>query len=245
MSIKTINQTYKTFDEFTKEQQQEIHNKYYDYQYMILWLILLTQQKIIKGAKKMKIKREGKCYRPLILKDRALNNIIFYRDGNILYESKQGCLEHDKNDIVEIDINDPKRANEINLNRTDNYYISVNDYGKYYILYIYVDNDSIRLENKNRIIGYNDNKEIRYQYRHDLIINCKVSEPKIIDGEINYIDKAYNQIQVKTGYIRTYLKKLGIEINNLKNEINTLIPNNNLSKYDIEALLGHYDIIKK
>lgn len=36
MSIKTINQTYKTFDEFTKEQQQEIHNKYYDYQYMIL-----------------------------------------------------------------------------------------------------------------------------------------------------------------------------------------------------------------
>lgn len=98
------------------------------------------------------ISRETSWYRPYNVNGKTLENIVIYKDGEIIIKTRSGWLEEcDENfktkylgDLLEININgEIKRANKLNLNRKDNFILKTKDqYSIHdgYTLFIYVDN---------------------------------------------------------------------------------------------------------
>lgn len=98
------------------------------------------------------IGRSEKWYRPYMVDGKEIENIIIYKNGEIIIHIRHGWIEEVKEnfkskyngDLIEISFDGPvKRANKLNLNRKDNFIFkqktetSIHD-GRN--LYIYADN---------------------------------------------------------------------------------------------------------
>lgn len=144
---------------------------------------------------KMIIKRQAEWYRPYFINDIELKNIIFYNKNGIVLQVKYGFIEeYFKRDIlsyggdlIALGIDTPKKANKVNFDRQDNFYITVNDYtGKKYNLYINTNNINIELSGTEK-------KEISEGYYHIYNIyklTCK-NGCYVIDSKNNEKDSFY------------------------------------------------------
>ena len=98
------------------------------------------------------ITREATWYRPYNVNGKTVEKIVVYKDGEIIIKTRSGWFEEtDENyhtkylgDLIEISIDGPvKRANKLNLHRTDNFIFKMKDeYSIHegYTLFIYADN---------------------------------------------------------------------------------------------------------
>jgi len=186
-----------------------------------------------------------KSFRPLILNGKQLENIIFYKDNNIIYESNRGWLEDNRTDVTALTINDPVKANKINLSRTDNFYLNNKEPHKTgYDLYIYIDNKTVKLSAPKEIIGCQSKTETRYQNEYILNIDCMVQAHKLNSmNELEYFDKPKAEITIHSRYIRTVKTDYGNQIDTLYSQFQNL--NIDISTYDTELLFYNFNVSLK
>lgn len=198
---------------------------------------------------KITIKREVSGWRPLILKGKSIRNIIFYRDGIIKYETKRGWLEHDNQDVLSITIDTPVRANKLNLNRKDNFYMTKNDYGEtVFNLYIYINNIDIAISDSDEFVKIETEKEINYKLAYNLSIPCTVQAHRLNENKnLEYYEsEQITGINIESPYYtRTVIKQLGQKIKNIRKKIDSVLTRHSITDYDIEKLLQIFDFVEK
>jgi len=104
----------------------------------------------------IELTREVNWYRPYFINNKYVQSIVIYKDNEILFSTNAGWFEACKeerlndlkkvyeycflNDIISLKIEEPKKANKLNLLRSDNFYMSTKSYNEVrYILYLNAD----------------------------------------------------------------------------------------------------------
>ena len=198
----------------------------------------------------IKIKRLSNIYRPLYVNGYQIEKYIFYSDGKILFEFGS-CLECEKlGDILSMTITEPKKVNKVNLNRSDNFFITGRreyKFDKSFILYINVNLENIKIEDIPFKERWRDEFKITFYKFKKIILNkpfsyyersldenrkLKYVETQKEKGEIILFDKIKNEkleLGLKKDKIFKQFKELNI----------------NISSYEIEKLLKNYTLIQK
>jgi len=160
---------------------------------------------------------------------------VIYSKGEILYETRSGWLEDNKSrsDIESFEITIPKRANKINLNREDNFYMTGKREWKHdegYVLYLNADLEAITLTEGEWELDWENEYEERFQYIKEIKFKNSL---KIFDGEET------NVIKVWTDFV-TNKKSLAKELEKLKEKFETL--GLKFDEYDWKKIILKYEV---
>lgn len=197
----------------------------------------MTKLSTIKGLKVLYME-DGK----------EISNIIIYGDGKELYKANQpyitivgdNNLECDSKEIIlEGDI---KKANKINLNRKDNYYVldKENKYfsDKSYILYIH--KEEIKINNITEKVALKLKHQINYKKIFNITLKGNIKY-KTYDKDLHdYVSLVKNNVNITQ---RFYSKCELTEYGKKLKEIEEFFKNNkiNITRYDLEKLIDKKD----
>jgi hypothetical protein len=168
-----------------------------------------------------RVGRNASWFRPYIVDGKEIKRICIYKDGEILYRSFSGWLEHNKSDVIALDlVGDVKRATKENLSRKDNYLLKFSDdkngfYQTGYTLYVYADCKKI-----DEIIDWEDEESIHYFTRYELSLSGVIVELDKQDerGERQYKNTEIPKIIMRGDY-RSERTKAGKEIDILNERL--------------------------
>lgn len=169
-------------------------------------------------------------WNPFFCNGRQVNNIIFYNDEGIMFETHHGWFGTGDNKIDSFDLVDEvkvRRATALNkMDKKDNFFVSVaNLYSKdnKYDLYLYVDGNKISLDKEEiKEEKFSDTQIRRYAKRTLTIYNKKID----LEETLKFIQTDFGN---KVENIQNELKELGIK----------------LGSFELAQLLKHYDLVKK
>lgn len=179
---------------------------------------------------------------------KEISNVIIYGDGKELYRSNQSYIDiiKDNNLVynsIEITlIGDIKRANKVNYNRKDNYYVvdkeNIGFSNKNYTLYIHESEISINSVSEKVVSSFKDAINYKKIFNVTLKGNIKYN---VYDGHLrHYITHVKNNVNITH---RFYSKSVVTEYGKKIKEIEEFFNNNkiNISKYDIEKIINKKD----
>lgn len=180
----------------------------------------------------------------------AVDHVIFYSKGKVLHKGRSSFFEDQETnqDITNIKINKPKRANKLNLNREDNFFIIGRrqyNFDKGYIFYINCDLENIKVEEtefkekfksdfhstqyKYKLITANENIFTRYKTR--------------LDEKENLI---YDEIEVNSFKVFDEMKEVNTKLGNKRDKIVIALKKiNDLGRYEVEKMLKVVNITIK
>ena len=125
---------------------------------------------------KMIITKNVEWYRPYFINGIELDKICIYDKSGVIFETnKTGYFEeylrHYNKDIYSICIDTPKKANKVNFDRQDNFYISKTNFVGKRVYVLYINKNNIDVE----LIG-TEKEEMSEGYYHEYNIyklTCK------------------------------------------------------------------------
>ena len=189
----------------------------------------------MENKDKILVTRNASWHRPCNFLGKEIDKIVIYSKGEILYETRSGWLEDNKSrsDIESFEITIPKRANKINLNREDNFYMTGKREWKHdegYVLYLNADLEAITLTEGEWELDWENEYEERFQYIKEIKFKNSL---KIFDGEET------NVIKVWTDFV-TNKKSLAKELEKLKEKFETL--GLKFDEYDWKKIILKYEV---
>jgi hypothetical protein len=161
-----------------------------------------------------------------------VENLIFYSDGKVNYESR-GWIEYDLDgthnylkDLDGLDIAKPKKANKVNLDRTDNFFIrTTTKYSKGIDLYLF-SRDLITFD-----------KEI-------MCLETETDRHYIDRYKLNLVNEGLPQKYLYSKYFtRLERTETGLKVDAIKAVMDK--NNSKIGSYEIEKLLEYFEIVPK
>lgn len=121
--------------------------------------------------------KSGNCYRPLFYNYKQISKIFFFKNGQIILETRSGWMERDKypTDTMQITIEEPKKANKVDLSRKNNFYVSKDGNIN---LYIY---DNNIIENLGEYVAYDEDYQTGYKTKYKVNLPCAFQEMTGVD----------------------------------------------------------------
>ena len=179
---------------------------------------------------------------------KEINNIVVYGNGKELYKSNQPYItivneDNREYDSIEIILEgDIKRANKINLDRKDNFYM-VDKENKYfsdkgYILYIH--ESEIKINSVTEKVALKLKHEVNYKKVFNITLKGNIKY-KAYDKHLHsYISCIRNNVNITQ---RFYSKSVVTEYGKKLKEIEEFFKNNkiNITRYDLEKLIDKKD----
>lgn len=212
------------------------------------------------------IGRFSNHYRPYAVKDYTVKHIIFFKDGQEILKTNSGWLEKTdvskdrkyvelsgREDITGFTIpqEEIKKAVKVNLDKKESFFISVKEpYSKekHCDLYVYVDGESIQVEDLGSLESLRSENEVRY------LRTLKIKAPSfkymeyvgtnVLQGTNRYELREVQEIFITAGGFETVLTETGKQLKEKIAEIKE-VTGLDLSTYDLETLLKHFDVIRK
>lgn len=179
---------------------------------------------------------------------KEINNIVVYGNGKELYKSNQPYItivneDNREYDSIEIILEgDIKRANKINLDRKDNFYV-VDKGNKYfsdkgYILYIH--ESEIKINSVIEKVALKLKHEINYKKIFNITLKGNIKYNTYDKDLHSYISCIRNNVNITQ---RFYSKSVVTEYGKKLKEIEEFFKNNkiNINRYDIEKLIDKKD----
>lgn len=175
------------------------------------------------------IVKNANWYNPMFFEGRELTNIVIYKDGKIIYESKCGWFGHGTNNSID-KIEFPfeiKKANKLNLDRKDAFFHKG-------VLYLHQDLLDIKQTDSDVVICeswtskmYGDKFELTLPH---VICNGKEFKDSTFTTNLQYIKRHEETEEWKeSSRLSQEMKELGIRVD----------------EYDARKILQHYQLIKK
>lgn len=163
-------------------------------------------------------------FNPFILEGRIVNNIIFYNEDGKILEMNRGWFGYN-NDCESLDLGSITYRRKVNLNRKENFYISIADniHGLAYDLWIYVDNINVKIIDKGTCEKKCDCYSIQVYHDYDFeVYGYKFSQQFYVES-------------IKTDF--------GKKVDEMSKELEQL--NIRIDSYYLAQLLINYDLVKK
>lgn len=178
----------------------------------------------------MTVLKRKAYWNPFFCEGREVNNIIFYNDEGIMFETHRGWFGDGNNVFDSFDLVDEvkvRRATALNkMDKKENFLVSSQEaYSKVkkYDLYLYVDGNKITLDKEEiKEKKFGDTEIRRYVERTLTIYNKKID----LEETLEFIKTDFGN---KVENIQNELKDLGIK----------------LGSFELTELLKHYDLVKK
>ena len=179
---------------------------------------------------------------------KEINNIVIYGDGKELYKSNQPYItivdennrEYDSQEIILV--GDIKRANKVNLNRKDNFYV-VDKENKYfsdkgYILYIH--ESEIKVNSVTEKVALKLKHEVNYKKVFNITLKGNIKYKEYDKDLHDYVSLVKNNVNITQ---RFYSKCELTEYGKKLKEIEEFFKNNkiNITRYDLEKLIDKKD----
>lgn len=169
------------------------------------------------------------CYNPFFVEGYEIKKIHLYDDNGVIFSTRQGWFsgDHSYNEFDYLEIPDVKRRLKIDLAKKECFFTSVKgewyEKGKFCEMYLYVDGVDIKLLDK-------------------ILKSENMTHSEIWDS-VTYTFEIKG-VEIKQEILKEIKKTpFGLKVENLENELEGL--NIKISKYDIERILQHYEVIKK
>lgn len=180
----------------------------------------------------------------LYMEGKEISNIIIYGNGKELYRSNQPYItivdennrEYDSKEIILV--GDTKRANKINLDRKDNYYV-VDKENKYfsdkgYILYIH--ESEIKINNVTEKVALKLKHEVNYKKIFNITLKGNIKY-KSYDKELHdYVSLVKNNVNItQRFYSKCELTEYGKKIKEIEEFLKNI--NVNINRYELEKII--------
>lgn len=200
------------------------------------------------------LSRSSNSFRPLESdKIGTLINILFHNGEKVVYESTQGWLEAKMEkygqDIVEIELQSLRKANKIDFTKKDNFYITNrgSSWNKGTELYIYAGEEVVITEPKE-FLALETETEKNYLYEYTVNgLRVKIRENTYDKNTDTHgkIEKYLTEFKLHSrGYHKQTLTSLGEKVERITAAIKEK-SKVDISAYDIERILEHFDIVEK
>ena len=180
----------------------------------------------------------------LYMEGKEISNIIIYGNGKELYRSNQPYItivdennrEYDSKEIILV--GDIKRANKINLDRKDNYYV-VDKENKYfsdkgYILYIH--ESEIKINNVTEKVALKLKHVVNYKKIFNVTLKGNIKY-KAYDKELHdYVSLVKNNVNItQRFYSKCELTEYGKKIKEIEEFLKNI--NVNINRYELEKII--------
>lgn len=204
------------------------------------------------------VRRESSCYRPMFALGKEIKRVILHDGERVLHTQYAGWLEHQDDleemygrgrDVIAIDIK-VRNARKIDFKKLDNFIVSFSDkengyWQSGYALYLYVSDWKLKKILKKED---EDGNYTRFVDFYSFSLPCEVLHPELDNNKKLYWQaKKQDKIVIATNR-KSFMTDKGTAITELLGKINGVIGNNgrdDLSFYQLEKLLEHFDIAEK